>query len=57
MESNQRIRGFLEPGVELKDALEGKPGVFSRIGYALHALNPVFREISFNDSIKVMIFM
>lgn len=29
--------------------------IFNKIGHALHALNPVFKKVTFSDNVKVFI--
>ena len=54
--SNDKIRPFLEKkAIELieeskNDEIGDK--IFNKIGHALHALNPVFKEITFGENIK-----
>ena len=59
--STDKIRPFLEKKAadilnESKENLSSDKKVnkqiFNKIGHALHALNPVFREVTFSDSIK-----
>ena len=46
--STDKIRPFLEHKASEKN---GKK-IFNKIGHALHALNPVFKEITFDDKVK-----
>jgi hypothetical protein len=61
--SNDKIRPFLEQKaneVIEKSKLNGqyhKRNIFCRIGHAIHALSPVFKEATFNQKAKVNILM
>lgn len=58
--STDKIRPFLEKRAEeiiekAKDATNGeisKKNIFNKIGHALHALNPQFKEITFSPNVK-----
>ena len=56
--SNDKIRPFLEKkAVELIEKSketneEIGDKIFNKIGHALHSLNPVFKEVTFSDTVK-----
>ena len=59
--STDKIRPFLEKKADeiLKESKENissdkkvNKKIFNKIGHALHALNPVFREVTFSDKVK-----
>jgi phytanoyl-CoA hydroxylase len=59
--STDKIRPFLEKKAadilneskeNLSSAKKVNKQIFNKIGHALHALNPVFREVTFSDSVK-----
>lgn len=54
LESNDKIRGFLESKAELKNH-ENSKLIYKRIGYGLHALNPYFKSITYNEKTEVKI--
>lgn len=53
--STDKIRPFLESKAKeiLKSGDKSKK-IFNKIGHALHALNPVFNEITFDTKVKEM---
>jgi phytanoyl-CoA hydroxylase len=54
--STDKIRPFLEKDankvIENNAPLKNKK-IFNKIGHALHALNPVFKEVTFKNEVKV----
>jgi phytanoyl-CoA hydroxylase len=51
--STDKIRPFLEKKAsDLVKTGEKSKQVFNKIGHALHALNPVFREVTFDTKVK-----
>lgn len=52
--SNDKIRPFLEQRANemLLEKNVEKSKVFNKIGHALHALNPVFKEVTFGENVK-----
>ena len=56
MTSTDKIRPFLEKKaneiIEKSTDEKSKKNIFNKIGHALHALNPVFKEITFGDNVK-----
>ena len=58
--STDKIRPFLEKRAsEILEKSENSPGdegsrkkIFNKIGHALHALNPVFKEVTFSSNVK-----
>jgi phytanoyl-CoA hydroxylase len=61
--STDKIRPFLEARAKeviensknLKGDISQNKNIFNKIGHALHALNPVFKEVTFTSEIKVII--
>jgi hypothetical protein len=59
--STDKIRPFLEAKAQeviensknLKSDITRNKNIFNKIGHALHALNPVFKEVTFASIIKV----
>ncbi len=53
--SNEKIRGFLESKASLDDAddIETSKKIYKRIGYGLHALNPLFKAATYNQKTEV----
>ena len=54
--STDKIRPFLEEKAqeilnESQDGFSNK--IFNKIGHALHALNPKYREVTFSQKVKV----
>ena len=56
LSSTDKIRPFLEHRakevLKEKNANEKPKAIFNKIGHALHALNPVFKNITFDDKVK-----
>lgn len=56
LSSTDKIRPFLEHRakevLKEKNANEKPKAIFNKIGHALHALNPVFKTITFDDKVK-----
>lgn len=57
LESNNKIRGFLETKAEFNQNNEKSKLIYHKIGHALHVLNPVFQSATYNDATKVSIFI
>lgn len=56
LSSVDKIRPFLEAKAkEILEKNDKSVKIFNKIGHALHALNPVFKEITFDDQIKEII--
>ena len=53
LESNDKIRGFLEAKAEFNKTNEKSKNIYHKIGHALHVLNPVFKSASYGDATKV----
>lgn len=54
--SGDKIRAFLEENYQSLQA-EGSKKIFNKIGHALHAFNPVFKEITFDKKVQVLFKM
>lgn len=62
VESTDKIRAFLEKKAHeiLNESKENtntnaqvpNKKIFNKIGHALHALNPLFKEVTFSDNVK-----
>lgn len=51
--STDKIRPFLEERAkEVLDENGKSKKIFNKIGHALHALNPVFKNVTFDDKVK-----
>ena len=58
--STDKIRPFLEKRAsEILEKAKSSPNekserkkIFNKIGHALHALNPVFKEVTFSSNVK-----
>ena len=52
--SGDKIRAFLEENHQSLQT-EGSKKIFNKIGHALHAFNPVFKKITFDQKIQVIL--
>ena len=52
--STDKIRPFLEQRAKEVLDKDGEKSrkIFNKIGHALHALNPVFKEVTFDEKVK-----
>ena len=52
IESNDKIRGFLEKKAEFNENNEKSKMIYHKIGHALHVLNDTFQAATYSDATK-----